>query len=82
MWIDKELESPLQLNSIICLIDCVNFFKNFEENEEILKKQIICADKVVMNKIDLLEKISDFEQIKNEIKEVINEVNPICKIYE
>jgi len=27
-WLDKELESPIKLNSIICLVDCFNYYKN------------------------------------------------------
>ena len=81
MWLDKELESPLQLNSIICMIDCFNFFKNYDLNEEILKKQIICADKIILNKIDLLNGLPDADQ-KTKIKEFILKTNPLSKIYE
>ena len=82
MWLDKELESPLQLNSIICMIDCFYFFKNYDLNEEILKKQIICADKIILNKIDLLKGSADSEDQINKIKEFIQKTNPLSKIYE
>lgn len=82
MWLDKELESPLQLNSIICMIDTYNFFTNYDQNEEILKKQLICADKVILNKIDIINKQTNSNEIKHNIKEIINKINPLSKVYE
>jgi G3E family GTPase len=82
MWLDKELESPLLLNSIICMIDSYNFFKNYEENEEILKKQLICSDKIVLNKLDLLKIQPNSEEIKQNINEIIKSTNPLSKVFE
>ena len=31
-WLDQELESELYLNSIICIIDCLNFEANKKNN--------------------------------------------------
>ena len=82
MWLDKELDSPLQLNSIICMIDSYNFFTNYEENEEKLKKQLICADKILVNKIDILNTLNNSEEIKININNFIQKTNPLSKVYE
>ncbi len=82
MWLDKELESPLILNSIICMIDCYNFSTNYDENEEILKKQLICADKIILNKIDLVKSLPNSGEMLDNIKSIIENTNPISKIYE
>lgn len=82
MWLDKELESPLILNSIICMVDCYNFSTNYDENEEILKKQLICADKIILNKIDLVKRLPNSDEILNNIKLIIENTNPLSSIYE
>jgi G3E family GTPase len=75
-WLDKELESPIQLNAILCFIDCYHFEKN--KQHEVFESQIISADKIILNKTDL---ITDSNTI-SEIKCYLSEVNPFAEIYE
>lgn len=68
-WLDDYLMSKVSFHSCICLIDCSNFWKSlqvedkkdtadFPENE-LLVRQLIFADKILLNKCD----ISSPEQI-------------------
>lgn len=76
LWTDEELKSPVSLDGIITLIDGLNFLKHLTTtNSLVLKQQIAVADKIIVNKTDL---ISDelFSTIINELK-TINSHSPI-----
>ena len=76
-WLDDELMSNLELNYTMGVIDCKNFTKNIEDPEtsEAIKKQLIHADKIIINKIDLVGE----EEIK-EVETRINSFNPLVEI--
>ena len=69
--------SNLELNYTMGVIDCKNFTKNIEDPEtsEAIKKQLIHADKIIINKIDLVGE----EEIK-EVETRINSFNPLVEI--
>lgn len=68
-WLDEELMSKVNFHSCVSLIDCVNFSKKlkstskiddqpFPENE-LLLRQLVFADKILLNKTDISEKVDD-----------------------
>ena len=82
-WLDDHLMSKLQLHSFVCLVDCHNFMRQlnsvsqvndqpFPENE-LLLRQMVYADKILLNKTDL----SDDVEL---ILDCITHVNTSAKI--
>lgn len=57
-WLDEALESRLRLNGIVTLVDAVHISHQLEETEE-AAQQIAYADRVILNKVDL---VSDQKQ--------------------
>jgi G3E family GTPase len=76
-WLDDELISNLDLNYTMGIIDAKNFMKNLDnpETSEALKKQLVYADKILINKMDLVE--SDLvHESEGQIKgKIVDEVN-------
>jgi G3E family GTPase len=68
-WLDDGLMSNIELNYTMGVIDAKNFKKNLSDMEtsEALEKQLIHADKVLINKVDLVDS-SVIESIELEIK--------------
>lgn len=72
-WLDEALESEIYLDAIVTLIDCKFLFKQLrisEQNEvNACKRQIACADVVVLNKVDLIgREESEIEKLKAEVR--------------
>lgn len=53
-WLDGALESRLKLDGIVTVVDGVNILEQLESTEE-AAQQIAYADRIVLNKVDLLE---------------------------
>lgn len=75
-WIDKELDYNIQLNSIINVLDCSLFNKNLKIHKKVLIDQIICSDKILLNKIDKVD-TDTIDKLTN----VIKDMNPLATIY-
>ena len=52
-WLDQELESPLRLDGIVCVVDAINLPRQLCELEAC--RQIGCADAIILNKMDAVE---------------------------
>ncbi|MCA9487023.1 GTP-binding protein [Candidatus Woesearchaeota archaeon] len=65
-----------RLDCMYTLVDCKNFFKQIQREYE-TKKQIAFANKILLNKIDLVE-----EEEKEKIKKEISKLNPDSQISE
>jgi G3E family GTPase len=52
-WLDQELESPLRLDGIVCVVDAINLPRQLRELEAC--RQIGCADAIILNKMDAVE---------------------------
>ena len=62
-WLDDYLMSKVSFHSCICLVDCSNFLQKLSEAEtkekadfpenELLVRQLVYADKLLLNKCDL-----------------------------
>jgi G3E family GTPase len=68
-----KLKEVFYIDSVICLVDAVNFNSNIKKIEAI--KQIAMADTVLINKT---ENIS--EQSHNEIADQLKALNPFCEL--
>ena len=64
-----ELIKKAELDSIICVIDAENFDENMKRNRTALE-QLQCADIVLLNKVDLVDK-KKVEEIKKDVKKKV-----------
>lgn len=58
-WLDQELSSSLYLDGVVTVVDCMHFPQvicddHFLEHSEIGRKQVAIADRVLLNKTDLV----------------------------
>jgi G3E family GTPase len=76
-WLDDDLMSNIELNYTMGVIDAKNFMKNINDSETslALERQLIHADKILINKVDLVDS-KGIESIEAEIKSF----NPIVEI--
>eukprot|EP00834_Sanchytrium_tribonematis_P001869 NODE_49_length_31687_cov_0.791123.p11 type:complete len:328 gc:universal NODE_49_length_31687_cov_0.791123:7338-8321(+) len=52
LWVDDELLSPVYLDSIVTIVDCINFENHLKLPNNIHEKQIRYADTIILNKYD------------------------------
>ncbi|KAJ3227411.1 COBW domain-containing protein 1 [Clydaea vesicula] len=80
-WLDSELGSDIYLDGILTMVDSKNGFKYLRENQNNknvineFTRQIALADRIVLNKLDLIDETS-LEELKSKILD-INSVAPI-----
>ena len=55
-WTDSELDSPLLLDGVVCLVDALNIesYLKDEDLRDSVRLQICYADRIIINKIDLV----------------------------
>ena len=75
-WADEALECRAYLDGVVCLVDAKNIEKLSEEFE-VLMQQIVLADVLMVNKIDLVDE-KGLETLKNKLKLI----NPLAKVLE
>jgi len=51
-WVDDELESPVTLDGVVCVVDAVHFPLSADAQTPELRRQIGYADRVIVNKTD------------------------------
>ncbi|MRT92707.1 GTP-binding protein [Ancylomarina sp. 16SWW S1-10-2] len=73
---DPGIKAKFELDSVICLIDAANA-ENDLKKEDILNKQIVISDTLILNKIDL----SSEEETK-QLHSKIREINPTANIHQ
>jgi len=79
-WVDEQLESEVHLDGIVTLVDSMHILKHLNEQKSSdvvneAEKQISFADRIILNKKDLVN-----EQQLKEIVKRIQEVNSIAPI--
>ena len=77
-WLDEQLQSNLYLDSIITVVDAKYIEKYLNEpraNINEATKQIALADRIILNKIDLVTRI-DIARILDKIS-AINSIAPV-----
>ena len=73
----NDMNGRVQLDSIICLIDALNYENLFAQDAKIALEQLEFADFIVMNKIDLVN-----QEKKNFLTTAIRRVNAFAPIIE
>lgn len=86
-WLDSELESEIELNGVVTVVDAVNFARAFESSPE-FRKQIGYADRVIINKTDGLEERNNNSSgggnggtttaAIEDIECLVTDLNPLC----
>ena len=85
-YTDPKLSARLKLDGVITVVDCINFTSHLEKDEQFENEcieQIAFADRILLNKVDLLEKTlqEKFEKEnlpKNEFKDFFQkEINSL-----
>ncbi|CDW78263.1 UNKNOWN [Stylonychia lemnae] len=94
-WVDDGLNSKIELLQTVGVIDTFNFNKKLESThvlydelnkpiefteKDLLYRQLIYADQIILNKIDLIGEEKD--AILERIKKIINALNPQVKYLE
>ncbi|HVY01383.1 MAG TPA: GTP-binding protein [Candidatus Nanoarchaeia archaeon] len=72
----QDMDKRIRLDSILCVVDAVNFEKN-SEHFDITVAQLRFADIILISKTDLVEKIK-----VDAIKELITDIVPKATIFE
>lgn len=81
-WVDDSLELGLTYYKTLCLVDAYNYEKSKKEHFDIFNHQIVSSDIILLNKIDLIEKCTEYIKIKHQIKKELLILNPLCEILE
>jgi G3E family GTPase len=74
-WLDEALESRIQLDGIVTVVDAMHIEKQLQETVE-ASQQIAYADRILLNKIDLLANETEAERLIN----VIRSIHPTAAI--
>jgi G3E family GTPase len=55
-WTDEELNSALQLDGVVCVVDCLNIetYLSSEDISSDVRLQLSYADRILLNKTDLV----------------------------
>lgn len=80
-WVDEELESNVYLDGIITIIDAKHILYHLNEKKEEgtineAERQIAFADRIIINKKDLISEVE-----MNELEKRIKNINSISPIY-
>ena len=80
-WVDSELCSSIYLDGIVSVVDCKNFISviqsdHFLEHSDIGRKQVAIADRILINKSDLVSS-SDIDQTSDLLKSLNPEADII-----
>jgi G3E family GTPase len=79
-WLDAALESRLRLDGIVTVVDAVNIEHQLREAIE-ASQQIAYADRILLNKVDLLENISeDMDASVARLSNMIHQIHPTAAI--
>lgn len=56
LWADDGADSTLKLDGVVTVVDCVNIlhYLNSPDTSEDVRVQIALADRILLNKIDLI----------------------------
>jgi len=57
-WLDDELESRLRLDGVVTIVDALNLETQLKQTEE-AAQQIAYADRILLNKVDLIDHNTD-----------------------
>ncbi len=75
-FVDEEIQSHLQLDGIITVVDAKHVYLHLEDEDATVKEQIGFADVILLNKIDLISQAE-----LNELQQQIQSLNPLAKLH-
>jgi G3E family GTPase len=75
LCLSEQIKKQFRLDSVICLVDALNFESVLEEKLEV-RKQLAVADTVLLNKIDAVS-----PQYTQELIKLITYLNPLAKVH-
>ncbi|VEU42299.1 unnamed protein product [Pseudo-nitzschia multistriata] len=87
-WLDDALESRLKLDGIVTLVDGRHILDQLEATEE-AARQIAYADRILLNKVDLLEGNAPGESVTassvrsrsvSEVEQILRKIHPTAPI--
>jgi amidase len=85
-WLDESLESRLRLDGIVCVVDAKNVARQLREAPNEVGPQIAYADRILLNKVDLLPDVKDdpsfLQQHKQGLLDAIRRLNPTAPVLE
>lgn len=73
-WLDDALESRLRLDGVVTLVDALHISQQLQETEE-AEQQIAYADRVLLNKIDLVD-----DKKQQQVFDTIRTIHPTVPI--
>ncbi|WP_026690219.1 CobW family GTP-binding protein [Alteribacter aurantiacus] len=73
-FVDPELSEVYHLDTIVTVIDSYHFLKHVQSHEEV-RKQVAFADQFILNKTDLVSKVT-----MDQVKKKLNAMNPEAQI--
>ena len=80
-WTDEELKSPIYLDSVVTLVDCMHILKQLDEKKEgcvnEAQRQIAFADKIILNKKELV----NCETLQK-VRQTVVEINRLAVVEE
>jgi G3E family GTPase len=79
-WLDDALESRLQLDGIVTLVDAYHILQQLETTEE-AAQQVAYADRILINKMDLVTDDSEMETIRSTIRRLHPSAPTRCTTY-
>ena len=80
-WLDDAMESRLQLDGIVTVVDSHHILEQLKETEE-AAQQIAYADRLLLNKIDLLSSSSEQQkqQALQDVKDAMRRLHPTAEM--
>lgn len=75
LTLSEQIKQQFRLDSVICLVDALNFEAVLEQQVEV-RKQLVVADCVLLNKIDAVS-----PAYAEELTKLITYLNPLAKVY-
>ena len=74
-WTDEALECLAFLDGVVTLVDGKNFEANLREYE-VLGRQVVLADVVLINKLDLIN-----QSQLDSLRDTVSQLNPLARIH-
>lgn len=77
-WTDEDLDSSLKIDGVVCVVDCVNilsYLSTIDISNDV-KLQICYADRIILNKCDLISDVSEIDKIE----QIIHSMNNLAQI--
>lgn len=77
-WLDTALESAVDLDGVVCLVDLTSFLPHLQSSEyrDLFLRQLIVSDRILLNKSDLVS-----SDLISEVHSHISVLNPTAEVF-